>query len=210
MLLVGLTGGIGSGKSTVAARFAERGAVIVDADVLAREALERGAAGYLRVAERWPEVVDQDGEVDRATLASIVFEDEAARKALEAIVHPEVGRRLFATIEAHRDTADIVVFDAPLIVEGGFGDGLDALVVVTSPVEEQVARLIRDRGMAEADARARIAAQAPNEAKVARADFVIANDGSLEDLRTEAGRVWDELVARERDGSGQTATERDT
>jgi dephospho-CoA kinase len=194
MLLVGLTGGIGSGKSTVAKLFADRGAVIVDADVLARAAVEPGTPGFERIAERFgAQVVTEDGEIDRQALAAIVFADEAARRDLEAIVHPEVGRGLVAAIEAHRDSDAIVVFDAPLIVEGGFGDGLDALVVVTASREEQVARLIRDRGMEAEEADARISAQSSNEEKVARADHVIVNEGSLEDLDAAVGEVWEQL-----------------
>ncbi|MEX2459158.1 MAG: dephospho-CoA kinase [Actinomycetota bacterium] len=204
MLLVGLTGGIGSGKSTVAKLFADRGAVIVDADVLARAAVEPGTPGFDRISERFGrEVVNEGGEIDRQALAAIVFADESARRDLEAIVHPEVGRGLLAAIEAHRDSDAIVVFDAPLIVEGGFGDGLDALVVVTAPREEQVARLIRDRGMAGDEAEARIAAQSPTEEKVARADHVIVNDGSLAELGGAVDEVWAALVARERGKPGR-------
>lgn len=194
MLLVGLTGGIGSGKSTVAKLFADRGAVIVDADVLARAAVEPGTPGLERIVERFgPKVLTDGGEIDRQALAAIVFADEAARRDLEAIVHPEVGRGLLAAIEAHRDSDAVVVFDAPLIVEGGFGDGLDALVVVTAPREEQVARLVRDRGMAGDEAEARIEAQSSTEEKVARADHVIVNDGSLEGLEAAVGEVWEAL-----------------
>jgi dephospho-CoA kinase len=203
MLLVGLTGGIGSGKSTVARLFADRGAIVVDADVLAREAIATGTPGFARVVERFgPDVVGADGDLDRTAIASIVFSDEAARRDLEAIVHPEVGRRLLEAVEAHRDRADVVVFDAPLIVEGGFGDGLDALVVVTAPREEQVARLIRDRAMPAEEAEARIDAQAPTEAKVARADHVIVNEGSLAELESRVDEVWRALVAAERDNAG--------
>ena len=213
MLLVGLTGGIGSGKSTVARMLADRGAVIVDADVLAREALEVGTPGFEQVVERFgTELVDHaaGGILDRKKLAEVVFADEEARKDLEAIVHPEVGRRLVETIAAHRDTHDIVVFDAPLIIEGGFGDGLDALVVVTTPLEEQIERLMRDRGMADDEARARIGAQAPTEEKVARADHVIENAGSLEDLEAAVDGLWRGFLERERDVSGQADTDRDT
>lgn len=204
MLLVGLTGGIGSGKSTVARLFAERGAVIVDADVLSRVAVEPGTPGFERIVDRFgPEVVTGDGEIDRQALAAIVFADDAARRDLESIVHPEVGRGLLAAIEAHRDSDAIVVFDAPLIVEGGFGGGLGVLVVVTAPREEQVARLIRDRGMSAGEAEARIAAQSSTEEKVARADHVIVNDGSLEDLEVAVGEIWDALVERERGRPGQ-------
>ncbi|HYU58609.1 MAG TPA: dephospho-CoA kinase, partial [Actinomycetota bacterium] len=184
MLLVGLTGGIGTGKSTVAARLAERGAVVVDADVLGREAVAPGTAGFENVVKRFGKrLVDPStGGLDRNALAATVFADEMARRDLEAIIHPEVGRRLAETVGRYRDSDAILVFDAPLIVEGGFADMVDVLVVVTSKAEEQVRRLMELRGMAEDDVRARIGAQAPTEEKVARADVVIENDGSEADL----------------------------
>jgi dephospho-CoA kinase len=209
VLLVGLTGGIGSGKSTVAKLLADRGAVVIDADVLAREAVEPGTPGFEKVVNRFgPELVDlaAGGILDRKQLAEIVFADERARKDLEAIVHPEVGRLLLEGVARHRDTDRVVVFDAPLIVEGGFGDGLDALIVVTAPREEQIARLIRHRAMDEDDAAARIAAQAPEAEKVARATHVIQNDGSMDDLQGRIEEVWEDLLARERakrEGSSQ-------
>jgi dephospho-CoA kinase len=196
VLLVGLTGGIGSGKSTVAKLLADRGAVIVDADVLAREAVEPGTPGFEKVVERFGDelvALVVDGELDRKVLAEKVFADEGARKDLEAIVFPEVGRLLLEEVERWNDTDAILVFDAPLIVEGGFRHSLDLLIVVIASREEQIARLIRDRGMEEADAQARIAAQTTNEEKAAHADIVIENDGSEEDLRQQIGTVWDRL-----------------
>jgi dephospho-CoA kinase len=201
MLLVGLTGGIGSGKSTVANLLADRGAVVVDADVLAREAVEPGTPGFERVVKRFgSELVDlaTGGVLDRKKLAEIVFADERARKDLEAIIHPEVGRLLLEEVARYRATDRIVVFDAPLIVEGGFGDGLDALIVVTAPREEQIARLVRDRGMAEDEAGARIAAQSTQEEKLARATHVIRNEGSIDELDGQVHDVWEDLVARQR------------
>ncbi len=196
MLLVGLTGGIGTGKSTVAARLAERGAVVVDADVLGREAVAPGTAGFENVVKRFGKrLVDPStGGLDRNALAATVFADEMARRDLEAIIHPEVGRRLAETVGRYRDSDAILVFDAPLIVEGGFADMVDVLVVVTSKAEEQVRRLMELRGMAEDDVRARIGAQAPTEEKVARADVVIENDGSEGDLAEKVDALWDRLT----------------
>jgi len=148
MLLVGLTGGIGSGKSTVARMLEARGAVVFDADILAREAVAPGTPGHDAVVARFgADVLAPGGEVDREALAAIVFADPAARRDLEAIVHPEV-RRLFAEgCEAHRDTEAVVVFSAPLLVETGMHSAFDVLVVVSAPVQTQVERLLRDRGM---------------------------------------------------------------
>lgn len=197
MLLVGLTGGIGSGKSTVGRLLAERGAIVLDADDLARRAVDPGAPGFDRVAERFgPDVVSPDGALDRERLARVVFADDAARRDLEAIVHPEVYRMLAEEVERRRDTGDVVVFDAPLIVETGFHEACDVVVVVTAPEETVLGRLRRDRGMPEGDARARLRAQAPVAEKQAVADEVIRNDGSLEDLERAVEALWVRLRAR--------------
>ena len=190
MLLVGLTGGIGSGKSTVDRLLADRGAVVVDADVLAREAVQPGSPGFDRVVERFGAEVVRDGELDRAAIAEIVFADERARADLEGTIHPEVGRLLMQTIDRHRDTDDVVVFDAPLLLEGGFADALDLIVVVVAPRQEQIARLVRDRGMSPEDAEARIAAQSSNEDKIARADIVIDNSGTEAELEAKVDFAW--------------------
>lgn len=197
MLLVGLTGGIGSGKSTVARMLEERGAIVFDADVLARRAVEPGTPGHDAVVERFgANVLGPGGELDREALASIVFADPAARRDLEAIVHPEV-RRLFAEgCERYRDTDRVVVFSAPLLVETGMHTAFEVLVVVATPVETQVERLLRDRAMNEQAIRARIAVQAPLEDKLAVADVVVDNDGSLEELEEQVGRVWSDLRQR--------------
>jgi dephospho-CoA kinase len=197
MLLVGLTGGIGSGKSTVARMLEERGAVVFDADVLAREAVEPGTPGHDAVVERFgPNVLLPGGALDREALASIVFADPAARRDLEAIVHPEV-RRLFAEgCDRYQGTDAVVVFGAPLLVETGMHTAFDVLIVVTAPVERQVERLMRDRGMSEAAIRARIDAQLPLEQKAEVADVLIDNDGSLEDLERRVDLVWGELEER--------------
>ena len=197
MLLVGLTGGIGSGKSTVARLLEKRGAVVFDADLLAREAVEPGTPGHAAVIERFgADVLAPGGELDREALASIVFADPAARRDLEQIVHPEV-RRLFAEgSEAYRDTDRVVVFSAPLLVETGMHTAFDILVVVSATVATQIERLMRQRGMSEPSIRARIDAQAPLEDKAAAADFLVDNEGSLDELESQVEQLWNDLSTR--------------
>ena len=197
MLLVGLTGGIGSGKSTVARMLEERGAVVFDADLLAREAVEPGTPGHSAVIERFgADVLAPGGELDREALASIVFADPSARRDLEQIVHPEV-RRLFAEgSESYHDTDRIVVFSAPLLVESGMHTAFEILVVVSATVATQIERLMRQRGMSESAIRARIDAQAPLEDKAAVADFLVDNGGTLDELENQVERLWQDLSAR--------------
>ena len=197
MLLVGLTGGIGSGKSTVARMLEKRGAVVFDADLLAREAVEPGTPGHAAVIERFgADVLAPGGELDREALASIVFADPSARRDLEGIVHPEV-RRLFAEgAEAYRDTDVVVVFSAPLLVETGMHTAFEILVVVSATVATQIERLMRQRGMSESSIRARIEAQAPLEDKAAVADFLVDNEGTLDELESQVDRLWNDLSAR--------------
>ena len=197
MLLVGLTGGIGSGKSTVARLLEKRGAVVFDADLLAREAVEPGTPGHAAVIERFgADVLAPGGELDREALASIVFADPAARRDLEQIVHPEV-RRLFAEgSEAYRDTDRVVVFSAPLLVETGMHTAFEVLVVVSATVGTQIERLMRQRGMSEPSIRARIDAQAPLEDKAAAADFLVDNEGSLDELESQVEQLWNDLSTR--------------
>jgi dephospho-CoA kinase len=197
MLLVGLTGGIGSGKTTVAGLLAARGAVVVDADELAREALEPGTRTFKHVSDLFgEEVLTRDGRIDRAALANVVFSDEEKRRALESITHPEVFRLLAEAVEKLRDSDAIVVFDAPLIIETGFHQAVDVLVVVTAPVEQRIERVRRDRGMTDAEAAIRIAAQADPEARDAAADFLIDNDGGLEELEARVNELWADLEAK--------------
>jgi dephospho-CoA kinase len=197
VLLVGLTGGIGSGKSTVARLLEKRGAVVFDADLLAREAVAPGTPGHAAVIERFgADVLAPGGELDREALASIVFADPSARRDLEQIVHPEV-RRLFAEgSEAYRDTDRVVVFSAPLLVESGMHTAFEILVVVSATVATQIERLMRQRGMSEASIRARIDAQAPLEDKAAAADFIVDNEGTLDELESQVERLWNDLSAR--------------
>jgi dephospho-CoA kinase len=197
MLLVGLTGGIGSGKSTVARMLEGRGAIVFDADALAREAVEPGSPGHDAVVQRFgANVLLPGGELDREALASVVFADPAARRDLEAIVHPEVRRLLAERCEAHAASDRVVVFSAPLLVETGMHTAFEVLVVVSAPVSTQVERLLRDRGMSEEQVRARIAAQAPSEDKAAVADVLLDNDGTLDELREQVDRLWNDLSAR--------------
>ncbi len=197
MLLVGLTGGIGSGKSTVSRMLEERGAVVFDADALARVAVEPGTPGHDAVVERFgADVMGPGGELDREALASVVFADPAARRDLEAIVHPEVRRLLAEGCEAYGETDRVVVFSAPLLVETGMHTAFEVLVLVSAPADLQVERLLRERGMSEAQARARIAAQAPLEDKAAVADVIIDNDGPVEELEQQVDELWADLRER--------------
>lgn len=202
MLLVGLTGGIGSGKSTVARMLEKRGVVVFDADVLARQAVAPGTPGFEKVVERFgPNVLAPGGGLDREALASIVFADPAARRDLEAIVHPEVRRMFAEGCEEYRDSDRVVVFSAPLLVETGMHTAFDLLIVVSAPVATQIERLMRDRGMPERAVQARIDAQLPLEAKAEVADVLVDNEGTLEDLERQVDRLWRDLEARARSGA---------
>jgi dephospho-CoA kinase len=198
VFLVGLTGGIGSGKSTVARLLADRGAVVFDADVLARQAIAPGSPGHERVVERFgSRVLTEDGAVDRAALADVVFSEPEARRDLEDIVHPEVFRRLAEGASKYRGTDAVVVFDAPLIVEAGRADLFDLLILVTAPAEERVRRVVQTREGMSADAvRDRIDAQLSDEHKARGADIVISNDGTLEDLVDRVDVLWADLSSR--------------
>ena len=199
MLLVGLTGGMGAGKSTVGRLLERRGAVVYDADVLARQAVLPGTPGYTKVTELFgAEILAEDGEIDRQALAGRVFSDHEARTALESIIHPEVFRLLSEGMEDHRDSDRIVVFDAPLLVETGFHDLCDAVILVTASEEAQVDRVVRERGMTEESVRARLSTQTSDAEKERVADIVIRNDGSPEDLERAVDDLWKTLVERER------------
>lgn len=192
---VGLTGGLGSGKSTVAALLAEHGAVIVDADAIALEVVRAGTPGFDAVVARFGEnVVGADGELDRGRLAEIVFSDDAARYALNEIVHPLVAERSAQLMAGVADDA-IVVYDVPLLAENGLAGGFDVIVVVEAELPIRLGRLAA-RGLPEAKARARIAAQASDAQRRAIADVLLRNDGSREALAAEVDTLWRRLAAR--------------
>jgi dephospho-CoA kinase len=196
MLNVGLTGGIGAGKSEVTRLLASYGATVVDADRIAREVVEPGTPGLAAVvAEFGPEVLRADGTLDRPGLGAIVFADADRRKALNAIVHPLVAERSAALQQAAGPDA-IVVHDVPLLTENGLAPHYDLIVVVDAAPATQLDRLVRQRGMAEPEARSRMAAQAAREERLAIADLVIDNDGPLADLEPQVRKVWEQLRAR--------------
>jgi dephospho-CoA kinase len=195
MILVGLTGGIGSGKSTVSARLAARGAVILDADAITRDVQMPGSPVLIELAERFgPEVLAADGSLQRQALADIVFTDPEALKALNAIVHPAVGREMNRRMIEQRTTTNVVILDIPLLTENP-REGLQGRIVVDVPVETQVERLVKHRGFDEADARARIARQASRDERLATADFVVDNSGAPEDLEPQIDRLWNWLTS---------------
>jgi dephospho-CoA kinase len=200
LLLVGLTGGLGAGKTTVARMLGDRGAVVIDADELARRALEPGTRAYQQVCDLFgDEVVGPSGALDRSAIAERVFADQDLRRALESITHPEVFRLLAQEVETLRGTDSVVVFDVPLLIESGFHRVVDVVVVVTAPEALQMER-VRTRGMTEESARARLQAQADPADREAAADLIIENAGTLEDLERRVDEVWAELRLR---GSGQ-------
>jgi dephospho-CoA kinase len=189
MRRVGLTGGIGSGKSTVAQLFAGLGAYVIDADAIAREVVSAGSEGLAElVAAFGPEILTDDGALDRQTLASLVFADESARARLNAITHPRIAARTAELMAALPDDA-VVIHDVPLLAELGLQGAYDLVVVVDAPDALRVARLV-ERGLSEDDAQARIAAQASREQRLAIADVVIDNGGSLDSLREQVQRSW--------------------
>jgi len=196
VLLIGLTGGIGSGKSTVSALLADHGAVIIDADRITRELQEPGTDVFGAMVERFgPAIVAADGTLDRQAVADIVFRDPEALQALNAIVHPAVAAEIGRRLQEAADTDHVVVLDVPLLVESG-RDDLAALVVVDVDPEVAVERLVAQRGMREDDARARMAHQAGREDRLARADEVLDNAGDRESLRAQVDGLWGRLVAR--------------
>ena len=203
MLRVGLTGGIGSGKSEVSRRLAAHGAVVIDADVAAREVVAPGTPGLAQVAAAFgPEVLGPDGALDRERLGAMVFRDPALRAKLNAIVHPLVREWMTAAERAAAEAAAatgrdlIVVHDVPLLAESGRADGFDLVIVVDVPPELQVERLVSERGMTPDQARARMAAQAGRDQRLGLADLVIDNSGSLDDLDRRVAEVWAALRRR--------------
>jgi len=193
VILVGLTGGIGSGKSTVSAMLADKGAVIIDADAIVREVQEPGSPVIARLAETFGDsVVSEDGSLDRQAVAQIVFADPDALKKLNAIVHPAVGAEMNRRIMEQRSTSNVVVLDIPLLTENP-REGLQARIVVDVPEETQVQRLVQFRGFEESDARARMSRQATREQRLAGADFVVDNSGRPDDLPAQIDALWEWL-----------------
>jgi dephospho-CoA kinase len=190
---VGLTGGIASGKSSVSAILRDLGAVVIDADKLAREVVAKGTPGLAAVvAEFGPQLLTPDDDLDRPAMGELVFADDLARKRLEAIVHPLVFERI-VDLETHAPEGALVVHDIPLLAESGRADTFDAVIVVDAPEDVQVARMMRDRGATEEEARARMGAQASREDRRGIATYVIDNTGTLEDLRQRVTEVFKEL-----------------
>lgn len=198
MFIVGLTGNVAAGKSSVARLFAAWGAPVIDADVLAREAVAPGSEGLRAIAARWGSgVLAADGSLDRAALRRIVFADPRERAALDAIVHPEVGRRRSGAIASARARGErLVICDIPLLFEAHLADIVDGIVLVDAPSDVRLARLMRDRHLTAAEATAMMDAQWPAEPKRAKADWVIDNDGTTADLETRARAVFEALRAR--------------
>lgn len=190
VLVIGLTGGIGSGKSTVSAALAARGAVVVDADAITRELQAPGGAVLAAMVERFGEqILTPDGDLDRQAVADIVFTDTDALADLNAIVHPAVGAEIAQRLAAEAATDHVVILDVPLLVESGRDDLAGTIVVDVDP-EVAIARLVAHRGFREDDARARVARQASREERLAKADFVIDNGGSREALEPKIDACW--------------------
>jgi dephospho-CoA kinase len=193
VLLIGLTGGIGSGKSTVSVRLAELGAVVIDADAITKELQQPGTEVFDAMVERFGDgILAADGTLDRQAVADIVFADADALADLNAIVHPAVGLEIARRMQTGTDSDRVVVLDVPLLVESGRSD-LTALVVVDVDPEVAVRRLVEHRGMREDDVRARIARQASREDRLAKADHVLDNSGTLEELQAQVDALWEEL-----------------
>ena len=194
MLRVGLTGGIGSGKSTVAQRFSELGAVVVDADLLAREVVAPGSTGLAAIVDRFGEgVLDDTGALNRPALGAIVFADGRSRRELEGITHPLIARRT-AELVAAAPVGAVVVHDVPLLVEKNYGPGYHLVVVVGADAQTRVRRLMHTRGMTETDARSRIAAQASDDERREAADVWLDNDGPKDDLLAAVDALWTERL----------------
>lgn len=195
MIVVGLTGGIGAGKSTVSALLAERGAVIVDADQIARDLQAPGSPVLDSMAERFgAHIIDDDGTLDRAAVAAIVFSDKGALDDLNGIVHPAMHDEIQRQIDEHCDTERVVVLDFPLLGENP-RRGLSATIVVDVPVDVAIERLVEQRGMGEDDARARIGSQISRDERLATATHVVDNGGDFDALATRVDELWTELVA---------------
>jgi dephospho-CoA kinase len=207
MRVIGLTGNIASGKTAVADRFARRGATIIDADVLAREAVTKGSAALESIVKKWGRgVLDADGNLDRASLRHIVFENQADLDELNEIVHPEIRRLRANEIDGARRRGDkVVVCVVPLLFERHLAGEFDTIVLVDAPRTLRLERIVRDRGIDEAEAMKMIASQMPADLKRAGSDYVIENAGSLDELEAEVDRVWDAINSTAGAGALSTA-----
>jgi dephospho-CoA kinase len=209
MLMVGLTGGIGSGKSTVAALLAERGAVVVDADAIAREVVEPGTPALAKLAERFgPDVIRADGTLDRAVLAERAFVNDESKKDLEAITHPAIGEEFLRRIAASPPNA-VVVHDVPLLVESTRGYQYDAVIVVEAPLEVRLDRL-EARGVPRDDARRRFALQASDEDRRKVATWVVDNRGDVAALARQVDDIWQQLTKMAAKQASETSTQTTT
>lgn len=199
MYLVGLTGGIGSGKSTVAERLVEHGVELIDADQIAREVVEPGKPAWKKIVEHFGEgVLDADGFVDRAALGAVVFRDEKKRALLNEITHPPIISSIATQLEVLQAFDGVVVIDVPLLVESGVDRGYEAVIVVAAKPDTQLQRLVELRGMDRTEAQARVDAQSPLEDKLAIATHVVWNEGTMEELRSAVDEVAEDLIRRAR------------
>ena len=194
MLVVGLTGGIGAGKSLVARNFSDLGAVVVDADHLARIAIEKGSSGFAEVVARFGDSILHNGDIDRKALAAVVFSDEVARQDLEAITHPRIKALFKRAVEELRPN-EILIYEIPLLVETGASDNFDFIITVEAPLELRRKRLL-ERGMQSFEIEQRIAAQAPEQGRTSVADAVIVNDGDEDHLLRSVENLWEDLERR--------------
>jgi dephospho-CoA kinase len=194
MLVVGLTGGIGAGKSLVARNFSDLGAVVVDADYLARIAIEKGSSGFAEVVARFGDSILHNGDIDRKALAAVVFSDEVARQDLEAITHPRIKALFKRAVEELRPN-EIMIYEIPLLVETGAGDNFDFIITVEAPLELRRKRLL-ERGMQIFEIEQRIAAQAPEQGRTSVAHAVIINDGDEDHLLRSVENLWEDLERR--------------
>jgi dephospho-CoA kinase len=194
MLVVGLTGGIGAGKSLVARNFSDLGAVVVDADHLARIAIEKGSSGFAEVVARFGDSILHNGDIDRKALAAVVFSDEVARQDLEAITHPRIKALFKRAVEELRPN-EILIYEIPLLVETGASDNFDFIITVEAPLELRRKRLL-ERGMQSFEIEQRIAAQAPEQGRTSVADAVIVNDGDDDHLLRSVENLWEDLERR--------------
>ena len=191
MRVIGLTGGIGCGKSLAAQYFSELGALIIDADQLARAAIERGSQGFDEAVSIFGDSILNNGDIDRKALGEIIFKDQVAKKKLEGIIHPYV-RRQFEEAVASLKADETLIYEIPLLVETGAQDRFDLVITVESDLENRISRL-RQRGMHISEIEARIAAQATREQRVEIADFLIENDGTEDELLRQVENIWDSL-----------------